>query len=359
MAVFTRMTGQDFNLGDTVLRRAMLERVATSAPFHVLVKNHSPDYVDALGLRSGDVVYPTKAVFSDALRDHAARGPVVLLEKPGAIRPAGRVDRDVLRRLRRVARVRRSGGAILSLGAGVVDPPSRLGRATMRALTIADDMLCWRDPGSAAWYGFGQVMPDWAFALPASGRAAGPRRKLGLSLRGDRDGPPEEWLSAVARYAAEAGLEPVAVSQVRIDDGHVHAVADRLRCEAVTWDAAATHRDQEALVRDVYAECAMVLSDRLHVLILAATEGAAPACLMPFAEHKIGRHFDAIGLPGVAADVGGMGQAEAVAAFAKAAARRDEARRCVDDARVRVDAIGREARGRIEARLGLGGDAAA
>ncbi len=354
MTVFVRLTGEDFNLGDTALRRAMLREIASEVPVHAFVKDHAADYVEALGLRAGDVAYADEGAFAGALRAQVARGPIVLLEKPGAFKGAHRFGRDWHRKAARAARVRAAGGAVLWLGGGIQAPPTLRQRAIMRLHARLADSVIWRDTGSADWFGCGEVMPDWAFALPPQGCAGGTRRTLGISLRAGRAAPPDGWVRALARYCEEAGLEPVAISQVRIDDAPACALAARLGCAAIIWGEERSHLAQEAIVRDAYAGCALVVSDRLHVLVLALTEGAVPCCLLPSSEDKIARHFAAIGARGIAADVSALEEDALVAAFGRAARRSDELRGLSDAARGAVQAIGRDARALIAARCGRG-----
>jgi hypothetical protein len=350
MAVFTRMTGQDFNLGDTALRRAMLAQVATRAPVHAYVGDHAADYVEALGLRAGDTAHASTQGFEHALAERMKASPVVVLEKPGAFRAAHRFGRYRERALL-AAKVRRAGGATMWLGGGLQGPPRLTERLKMRTSAALAERVVWRDARTAAWFGCGEVMPDWAFALPPSGRPSAGRRRLAVSIRGDRPGPPPSWLTAAARWARGAGLEPVAVSQVRIDDDHARTAAAQMECEALTWGAE-THLEQEQRVRDAYAGCAIVLSDRLHVLILAMIEGAVPACLLPVAEDKIDRHLQAAGYQGAAANVQGWPEARLGKALDHAMTRAPEAAAARLDAQERVLAVGADVRAVIAEKLG-------
>jgi hypothetical protein len=350
MTIFTRMTGQDFNLGDTALRRAQLSLLATDAPYHVYVKDHSVDYVAALALRPQDVVYRDEAGFTDALDAYCRRGRVVLLDKPGAFKGTHRFGRWWTSRLRTALDVRRTGGLVLNLGSGIQDRPDLRQRAILRLFALPTDMLAWRDTGSKDWFGCGKLMPDWAFALPASGHG-GQRRFLGISLRGERAFPDETWFEAVEEFCEGARLEPVAISQVRIDNDHAEAAAKRLGCRAVVWEGQ-THLEQEQAVRNIYATCALVVSDRLHVLILAVTEGAAPACLLPIAENKIARHFEVIGLRGIAADTRDWTKQALISALEQAAANRAGAAEAQAGASAAVERVAVEAKALISRCLG-------
>jgi hypothetical protein len=52
----------------------------------------------------------------------------------------------------------------------------------------------------------------------------------------------------------------------------------------------------ERHLREVYRQCLIVVGDRLHGLIIGATEGAVPLGWVESSGGKIGRHFLAVGL---------------------------------------------------------------
>jgi hypothetical protein len=62
------------------------------------------------------------------------------------------------------------------------------------------------------------------------------------------------------------------------------------------WPDGLSHAEQEKRLRDEYSRCALVVGDRLHGLVIAATEGAAPLGWVESSSGKIRRHFEAVGL---------------------------------------------------------------
>nr|WP_280759840.1 hypothetical protein [Prescottella agglutinans] len=113
------------------------------------------------------------------------------------------------------------------------------------------------------------------------------------------------------QISSAKGLEPIVVVQVRRDSLRARAIADRLHCSVVDWTGE-THHVQEQRLRNVYRQSEAVVSDRLHVLIMALTEGAIPLGLMEHEDTKIGRHFRAAGFETVSWDVSGWTSEEIV-----------------------------------------------
>jgi len=140
-------------------------------------------------------------------------------------------------------------------------------------------------------------MPDWAFRGDSTGTAPDqPRSRLVLSYRGDRPMLTPDVLSSVQRFARANSLGLTVAVQVARDSERSRALATALNADLVDWPANLSHDAQETRLRALYRESVLVLSDRLHVLIIAAIEGAVPANLVGEPDIKVARHFDAIGL---------------------------------------------------------------
>jgi beta-1,4-mannosyltransferase len=145
-------------------------------------------------------------------------------------------------------------------------------------------------------------------------------------------------MDAVEGCAARLDAEIVVVTQVARDVERCQELAERWGARHVAW-VSDDHLQQELAVRAVYRRALAVISDRLHVLILGATEGAVPLGWCEHATTKIDRHFDVVGAPWV-----GRGRVGATAALdeldgpglASLAAR---AERVVAQSRSRVDEV--------------------
>jgi glycosyltransferase involved in cell wall biosynthesis len=221
-----------------------------------------------------------------------------------------------------VALVRARGGAVARVGVGSRGF-ARVPRALIRPSIALSNLSLWRDASTTGYLGTGETMPDLGFgeggapagATEAAAHEATSRRDvLVVSLRSDlgyRADPSEEWLSGVREFARRQGLEIWTATQVHVDDERSIRLAKALGGQALGWDGGA-HGEQEARLRELYQRAAVVVSDRLHVLIAALTEGAVPAGLLLDSSDKIERHFAAAGIHDVSVASAAMTESQIV-----------------------------------------------
>jgi hypothetical protein len=86
-----------------------------------------------------------------------------------------------------------------------------------------------------------------------------------------------------------------------------------------------------------------VISDRLHVLIVGATEGGIPVNLIDEPDIKVGRHFEAIGYKDLSILTTGLTPAEIIGYLMEQSERSSELRRAVRTGRDKVRALSSEA----------------
>jgi hypothetical protein len=324
--LFVSCTGQDENIGDVVLRRRLLDELRDIGQQHVLLAGCGEGFIDALALGPDDKVYLNPAEWS-AARDRAmAAGPIIYVAKPGEVQVEQRNVINAVRQLPLMRRIVQGGGAIVQLGIGARSYPPMWTKA-LGATFHYHALVAWRDPVSQARFGFGDLMPDWGFD------DAGPTREemaesevrdlLAISLRGDRPYPDKVWLDGVRAFADEAGLMPVIVTQVRRDSETGRRLAADLGGDFADWGDE-SHREQELRLRRLYRRSRLVLSDRLHVLILAFTELAIPLCYLDRNERKVGRHFDAVGYRKASVNMSGLDRDGQLALLREAASRSEE-----------------------------------
>lgn len=347
MEVFVSAVGQHDNIGDTVLRRAYLDVVRPLGRLHVFVGDKPAGYVAGLGLRPDDVVHRVPAAWRAAVRDGLLAGSFYGFDSGET-----EVRRPYARRYARLAPLlavnRARGGTAVQVGTGVREP--RPWRHPIAAVLRLCDVVSWRDTYSRDLMGVGTVAPDWAFALgPDAGtlRAGTDRPLLAVSVRqgtGDvrREPPDAAWAGRVRALADGLGLTPVVVTQVGRDGPLGDRLAHDLGAEHVGWQGD-DHAAQEARLREVYRRCSHVLSDRLHVVVVAATEGAVPVGLTApaapgAAPDKVERTLTAAGVTGTCLprDLTDVDGATAVLAGAS----RDGVVDAVLDARARLGALG-------------------
>jgi hypothetical protein len=290
--VFVSAVGQDTNVGDSVLRRGYLDALRTVGQIHVLVSGTSDDYRDGLGLREEDIAYDTRdAWWSDAYTA-AERGPVVVAFNAGEMQLNRTFALSYARHAHLIRRAKRRGGFGVHLGMGIRSDSAW--RVPVAAMLRVCDEVAWRDPSSRSWVGVGRVAPDWAFSF-ASTAAGADRNHIAVAVRGDRNGRLDRWAEAVATTARERKLSPVVVVQVERDNELAKRLGADYGWEVSEWRGG-SHAKREAEIRAIYGASAAVVSDRLHALVIGATEGAVPVAYAPTSVDKSRRTLAGVGL---------------------------------------------------------------
>jgi len=337
--IFVPGIGQFDNIGDIILRRQLLAWLRPLGELHIYVGDSPSGYDEALGSLPVDTVYRSfTSWYREAMRS-ALHGEAAYVCKPGEIQLTVKGMKEHISVLPLLAVIRRRGGVVARVGAGARNFAG-LPRLLMRPSIALSDLVLWRDAATADYLG-GEVMPDLAFD-DAGTDLSGERDTLAVSLRSDRRMPPVEWIDGVQSFARDRDLRLIVVTQVLRDRERSRSLAHALGAELVDWDGR-DHATQEKALRSEYRRSALVLSDRLHVLIAAATEGATPLALLPQYSDKIERHFSAAGISDVAIDSRGFQTADIVAALDAAVSRGpaslDAAREGLSAARSRVAAL--------------------
>lgn len=293
LRVFAWLTGQDDNIGDSVLRRGYAEALHGVGDVGVYIGGGSDDYVSGLGLT------PRDATFSDIRRwllaawRRARRGPVVLAINAGEFHLTRGNTVGLLAVLPLMTRVRRGGGKVVWLGAEIPRVGSWIRTALWRRVHRKATIVRWRDSETGSKLAPSPWMPDWALSLGPVAEAR-PRKTLGVSLRFDRPYPDQAWLSAVRSAASRLDLDIVTIAQVKRDSEYARRLAADLGGRAVVYESG-DHAAQEQIVREEYAGMAVLFSDRLHGLLMAATEGAVPLAWCSSVTDKIRRHLVPLG----------------------------------------------------------------
>jgi hypothetical protein len=296
-AVYAWTTGQDFNIGDSLLRRPYLRQLAELGQLHVCVRNASPSYLTNLGI--DEVTHYRSAVrWYGALIVSTLRRRTVLAYNAGETTPTAHRACLMVFLMSGSLVCRWRGGASVWLGASVQPTRSRMLLSVYRLAARTATMVRWREAGSSAVVASHPVGPDWAFVegTPVEEWRRDGRGVLAFVLRGDRDLPSRQWCEWSRKLCAALGLRPVFVVQVRSDAERAVQMTHILGGDVIDWPATATHAEQEQRVRAVYRRATLVIGDRLHGLIIGATEGAVPIGWVESSRGKVAAHFDAIGL---------------------------------------------------------------
>ncbi|MCI2956075.1 hypothetical protein MN032_00075 [Agromyces atrinae] len=292
-SLFLSVIGQDDNIGDSALRRGLISGLRSpDIQLHLYVGGNSSGYVTGLGVSPADVLYTERSEWLASMRVNRGRGNSSYSSNAGEVSTMTGpryLGRDQLASL---LKVRSNGGALVHTGVGIRSPYTSSRIAKWSALRWFD-IVTWRDEVSRDYAGVGAVAPDWGFNTDAGGTtddSVGERSTIVVSLRGDREYPSPEWFTAVKTIIAHYGVQPVILVQVKRDGERAVEIASELGSAArvVPWESD-DHHTQEEVARHVYRDAIAVVSDRLHALILGATEGAYPLGFPPSDPRKLTR----------------------------------------------------------------------
>ncbi len=292
--VFEWAAGQDDNIGDSLLRRPSLaDARSRGTTLHVFHGPSTPTFDTGLGLDPRDVTYRSFRKWVLAAARRGLKAPTLLVPNAGEVKVSrrGALRIGALWTLSLLPNVR-----VVWMGAGV--PGERtIWSIPYRLLARRADLSTFRDAQSVSLLKAGRVAPDWAFALGSevhTWRGPATRHRLAFVLRGDRTEPSAAWMAWAKRLAGELELTPVFVAHVRRDNRLAAHLADIMGGDVIEFDESQTHENHEDHVRAVYRETLLAVGDRLHGLIVAATEGAVPLGWVESSGGKVGGHFDAV-----------------------------------------------------------------
>lgn len=343
--ILASAVGQYDNVGDTVLRRGYLDHLRTLGALRVYVGDKSDDYLSGLGLHPADEIVRDGREWRSAVTRQLTRGDGLYAFDTGETEVQAPFATRYLKLAPLLATNRTRGGMAVQLGVGVREStPWRIPIASVLRLC---DRVTWRDAASRRIMGLGAVTPDWAFALGSPDDvlldADRPRRHLAISYRqglshAARERPGAAWVASVRRIADELGLEPIVVAQIERDGPLAADLADELACDALPW-LDDDHARQEQRLRAVYRDSALVLSDRLHAVVIAATEGAVPVPLSAGPMDKTTRTLEGVGIRDTSVARALPDADAALAVIRDALGRRDAIMRTVSAARRELDAL--------------------
>lgn len=323
--VFVTLTGDYPNIGDALIRRRSLAWARMCGQPVVAFVGRAPDmWCRQIGLTTQDDLYRQKDVKAWVIAMlRAPRGFTLVLEP-------GEVDLR-LNQYKWETMVLLFSVLTRFKGGRVIRPPRSLSRPS-RAMTIwhklglrLSTVVLWRESDSKTLVGTGRVVPDIAFSEAPYGEESSPRPRLLVSLRGLRSRPSAAWEEAVRTFARDQGLIITCIAQVRQDEVRTAELASALGGECIDFG----NRDdmeQEHLLRRMYSEGAVVISDRLHVLILGALGGCIPCELVPKPSNKVATHFQAAGITGITQDAEGSSAATMLSFLNSIHGRRDKIR---------------------------------
>lgn len=294
--LFCSIAAQADNLGDIVIRKIVIDAFVAKGYAPVVYTGRMPaDFLEAFDL--AEVVDQTREVrtFVKRLVFCLLKRNIDLLFAPG---PTVLRDRFVpiakrIGMLIAIACVRFSGGRVYSLGrafrgSGIVSGFLEVASNRMFTSSTVRDEVSSRTLGAAI-----RFVPDMAFAhqpygewgLERERKQDHDRKYVAISLRNDRMVAPED-LAPLVEGARSRGLLPIFVSQVARDDEQHERLSASLGVESLLWKNR-THQEQLAAVEAMYRRSHVLLSNRLHGIILGMCHGAFPVEWYDGASEKI------------------------------------------------------------------------
>lgn len=293
------VAGQDDNLGDSVLRRGLLEALrAPEVELHVHTGDNTPEYVAGLLLRESDVRYQSRSEWRNSLLKSVARRRTSIAIDPGEIRSDSDMNFNGPRVLAAAAAVRARGGAVIHAGIGLRATSEPRDSGT-RMLARISSVTTWRDEPSRDRGRTGRVAPDWAFSTGPSVAPSADREFAAITMRGDRGMPDTDWLDAVHDVVDRSGRTPLIYSQVHRDNDLAQWIASQFPgARLELWEPDVDHAAREIDVRSYLAQSSFVISDRVHALIIGATEGAVPVGFARQSAEKLARTLEGGGISG-------------------------------------------------------------
>lgn len=324
--IFIVLTGVSGNLGDAVIRRRILNWVRGTGTIHAYFGRTTPGWVEQIGLTEGEHSYGAGRRRDWLKKLIFGKGPRAWVFDPGEV-PLGRehLKSEVVFLVIAVL-VKARGGKIIRPPRAIGDYSPLVGWFYRQSARLSDEVL-WRDEASLARMRVGTLVPDTAFSEPRiPGAEPGDRNFMILSLRGKRPIPSEEWFEALRRFSTSSGLPIKIVSQVDEDEKRSDELAARLGndvAEYLPWGSR-SDAEQEAYVRELYRTADLVVSDRLHVLILSSVAGAIPAEVVPAPKPKVKDHFAVAGYPDVSFDSAATSAEEIIDFLSRQLTRREE-----------------------------------
>ena len=323
------------NLSDAVIRWRVLEWSRGLGPIHAYVGRTSRGWVEQLQFTGDEIVYPAHRRREWLRKLIFGGGHRTLIFDPGEV-PLGAAHlKSEVVFLAVVLAVRARGGIVFRPPRAVGEH-NRLVGAIYRLSAKLSNVTLWREQSSLDLMRVGRLAPDTAFGEPRSVVGGRSRDVLLVSMRGKRPFPTQSWIDGVRGFAAAAALNIVVCSQVDEDElrsAEIAAAFGRDIARHEVWGTL-SDLDQERRVRELYTRCALVVSDRLHVLILSAQAGAVPVELAADPKPKVRTHFATVGIEGISLNVAGVEPAEIIAFLKLQATRSKEISEKLDLARV-------------------------
>ncbi|MET4157282.1 polysaccharide pyruvyl transferase family protein [Agromyces sp. PvR057] len=335
-SVFIVLVGGYGNIGDAVIRRRSLEAFRGLGPVHAYVGNAPADWIDQIGLDAlNDTIYDASQSRRWVRNMASNRGRKVLVLDPGEVLLTKRQLPKELGFLAMTILARASGAEVLRMPRAVRSP-SPMVTSVHRLACRFSNLVLWREKASLDLIGRGTLVADIAFTEPVDEKEFD-RGLMVVSMRGPRQFPNTAWFEGVLLAAAQLRLQLVVVSQVREDEIRGEQIARRLPGAVFQPWGERSDAGQERFVRTLYDRASLVVSDRLHALILGLLHGAGVAEVVPQPSGKAASHFATIGDEDVSRNSMATSPEDIASFLSERVRTKDEARLRVENARLELE----------------------
>ncbi|WP_417350510.1 polysaccharide pyruvyl transferase family protein [Flavobacterium alkalisoli] len=298
--IFIPVVGQFTNIGDVLHRRELLSWLKNAGTLHIYVGNAPDSFIEGLRLDNKVVIYKSLIKWLIKL-SFSGFNKTNFVFNPGEIRLGSRRLKGEILLFPFQCLVRLKNGKVLRVGIAAMSNSSSKNIWLWKLLFMPTSQVYWRTNHSRDLFGIGEVIPDLAFYDISNDLLENnvSREYLTISMRGDRPFPTDSWFKAVKNFATDYSLKIKVVAQVRMDNARTVEIASKLNADELIWPDKYTHSVQEEALCMIYEKTKLILSDRLHVLILAFSKGAIPANILPKLSEKVQHHFDVLGMENI------------------------------------------------------------
>lgn len=294
--IFIPVVGQFINIGDVLHRRELLSWLKDEGELHVYVGKAPKSFIDGLQLNSNAILYISLTSWMIQVLISKYKKTYFVFN-PGEIRlEKRRLLREILL-FPLLCLVRLKKGKVLRVGIAVMSESVNKNIGIWKIVFKTTNKIFWRTFDSEKRFNRGEVIPDLAFYDVDEKSINNTNRNfLTITMRGNHPEPCEKWYDIIKGIAIKFSLEIITVSQVRTDNESALKISKKLDAKSFIWHNKYSHNEQEKIVNDLYKKSLIIVSDRLHALILAYSRGALPINLLTINKEKIQHHFDVIGI---------------------------------------------------------------
>lgn len=302
--IFIPIVGEFSNIGDIMHRNELLKWLKPCGNLHVYVGKAPEDFIQGLEVPTDTVIYTSAIRWLFALLFSPINKTHFVFNSGELTMRNRRLFLEIIL-FPFLLSTKLKGGKILRVGVAAASNVRVDFKSLWRWIFGFSTLIMWRTNTSKEFFGLGEVIPDLAFAGKGTlnydcSEQIETRKNLVISMRWDRPYPNNDWLKAVKDFAYNRDLKIWVASQVRKDNPTCVRLANDLKGESVLWEDDVFHLDQGEHLRRIYKDSLLTISDRLHVLIAAVTEGALPSVILTQPSDKVQHHFDVLGLTGIA-----------------------------------------------------------